>query len=514
MKRLIALFNILLAIEIILISVSGFFLYSEIKKASESSSRHLLFTTKNILLHSKHFKPLKQVGSVKIEFLKKPQETGFFERNNTAYLIFKRGKEYIRLSYTFHLNKFVEDILNLLGLLFALFTFLSLFVSYLISVQSDKVFKYINEIIKNIKNDKKPEFPKFKDKNLIRLFYGIKEIYKTLQKRNQQINQQKERLNHIINSMSDGLLFLKNGNIELFNPKIEEFIGVELKDGLNLLDCCQSVETIEFCEKLLENRTETFEYKLSNMWLFVNKQQVLDGLLIVVSDITEQKEYASIKAKFFADASHELKTPITSILGYSETILDSEMDNDTLKKFLKYINVNAQHLAELIEDILMLHRLETTRTKEVKSCDVDIVKEELGVSFSKFASEKGIEFIINCDVDKAPIPCGYLKSILFNLVDNAIKYTEKGFVKVECFIENNQFTIEVSDSGAGIQKQHINRIFERFYTTHKGRDRMLSGTGLGLAIVKHIVELYGGDIEVESEVGKGSRFKITLPSLT
>lgn len=241
------------------------------------------------------------------------------------------------------------------------------------------------------------------------------------------------------------------------------------------------------------------------------------GALIVLYDVTRLKKLEEIRRDFVANVSHELKTPITSIKGFVETLLDGALkDPIGAEKFLRIVNKQADRLAAIIEDLLTLSRVEeevNARTLPMEVANVNrIIKDAVEVCSYK-AGEKLIKVDIQCD-DKltANVNAALLEQALVNLVDNAIKYSsEENAIEVEAECRNGYVIIQVRDHGVGIEKPHLSRIFERFYRVDKGRSRQLGGTGLGLSIVKHIALVHKGDVGVDSTPGEGSTFWLSIP---
>lgn len=241
------------------------------------------------------------------------------------------------------------------------------------------------------------------------------------------------------------------------------------------------------------------------------------GCVVVLHDVTRLIRLENARRDFVANVSHELKTPITSIKGYVETLQDGAIhDPDSSRRFLSIIAKQADRLHALVEDLLKLSRLEQEVEKEeivltegpvdelidlaVQACEVSARAKNITI---KRVCEPGL-------VARMNLPLA--QTALENLMDNAIKYSDEGTeVQVAAASENGSIAISVRDQGVGIEKQHLDRIFERFYRVDKARSRKLGGTGLGLAIVKHIVRVHGGHTTVESAPGKGSTFTIHLP---
>lgn len=303
--------------------------------------------------------------------------------------------------------------------------------------------------------------------------------------------------------------FLTAGNIE----------GKKFSDILNesaLLESINKVfssDTNKSCEITIRGKgNQILEVRLVPFSI-ESDSKVLIGFF---QDVTEEKKVEEIKRDFVANVSHELRTPLASIKGYAETLLDGAMDDKaTLKKFLNIINRHANRMTALIEDLLTLSKLESHQMPmsfeplDIKGIIIGVIQ-----GCEKQAKDKGIEIVM--DITDGEIPKvmgdkGRLEQVVVNLVDNAIKYTNDGKVKVVAKKANNILRVDIEDTGIGIPEKDIPRIFERFYRVDKGRSRELGGTGLGLAIVKHIIQGHNGKIWVESQLGKGTTFSFTIP---
>ena len=241
------------------------------------------------------------------------------------------------------------------------------------------------------------------------------------------------------------------------------------------------------------------------------------GAVIVLSDMTRIHRLENLRRDFVANVSHELKTPVTSIQGFVEALLDGGSgDPEQGQRYLGIIAKHAERLNAIIDDLLSLSRLEEGGEKrailfeDVKLRPVlETAIELAGVR----AEQKRIKVELSCDASiSARVNAPLLEQAIVNLVDNAVKYSDEGTtVSIEVVQQDRETTISVKDTGCGIPPEHLARIFERFYVVDKSRSRKLGGTGLGLAIVKHITLVHGGHVGVESAPGKGSTFTLHLP---
>jgi two-component system phosphate regulon sensor histidine kinase PhoR len=242
------------------------------------------------------------------------------------------------------------------------------------------------------------------------------------------------------------------------------------------------------------------------------------GALIVLNDVTRLKTLENIRRDFVANVSHELKTPITSIKGFLETLREGAWDDrENAERFMDIMLKHTNRLDAIIDDLLSLSRIERDTERGEVILDIDSVRDVLDLVV-KEAKEKAKDKNMTVDF-RAPdelvarINPSLLEQALMNLVENSIKYSDPGkTISISADYSQNEIVIRVKDQGYGISQEHLSRIFERFYRVDKARDRKIGGTGLGLAIVKHIVHAHGGRIGVESSPGKGSTFSIFLPA--
>jgi two-component system phosphate regulon sensor histidine kinase PhoR len=242
---------------------------------------------------------------------------------------------------------------------------------------------------------------------------------------------------------------------------------------------------------------------------------LISGCLIVIHDITEIRRLETMRRDFVANVSHELKTPLTSIKGFVETLLSGALeDKDNNRNFLKIIQDHTYRLDKLVNDLLSLSNLES-KGIIIRKADFNLNTQakEVILGFKSQLKNKNIEIInqlshdfkVNADQDR-------IEQVFVNLIDNAIKFNkERGFIKIYTQDLDKDVKVIIEDSGTGIPQKDIPRIFERFYRVDKARSRELGGTGLGLSIVKHIIELHGGSVGVESTEGLGSKFWFILP---
>ena len=238
------------------------------------------------------------------------------------------------------------------------------------------------------------------------------------------------------------------------------------------------------------------------------------ALLLVLHDLTEREEVHRMRQDFVANVSHELRTPLTSVRGYAETLLDGGLDDsDHREEFVRVIRDQTVRLQALVDDLMSLAELEHPRTTlRLERFDLrEPVERQTAIAGDR-ARREGLELELEPGI---PVPVvadrARIEQVVANLLDNAVKYTERGGIQVSLGAGAERAWCEVRDTGPGIPREDLARVFERFYRVDKGRSRELGGTGLGLSIVKHIVTLHGGDVWVESRPGHGSTFRFEIP---
>ena len=293
--------------------------------------------------------------------------------------------------------------------------------------------------------------------------------------------------------------------------------GKEIQDDIEIRIDKRSLYLQVLCRPLIESGISEGIRLAPNSGSSPSTMEKQIGVLILLNDITQLQRLETVRRDFIANVSHELKTPITSIKGSVETLLqEEEMDGSTLNRFLKIIARHSDRLNSIIEDLLTLSRIEQGQLTGVEHLQVtsinQLVQQVIQVC-EHSASEKGIKLEMNGDeiLDAAVNP-PLLEQALINLVENAIKYSDpKSLVTLSLEKQADQFIIGVKDQGFGIEAMHLERIFERFYRIDVARSRKLGGTGLGLSIVKHIIQAHQGTVSVNSTPGEGSTFLIKIP---
>ena len=338
-------------------------------------------------------------------------------------------------------------------------------------------------------------------------------------------NNYSSKLESIINCTPNGLIAVNNSlETIIVNPyAVDIFQLPQNHKNKKLTDLIQDESLCNLIEKTInEDCSFSEEFTLHNPLRIlkittntIKSNQNILGAILFIQDITEIKTIQKIGSEFVSNVSHELKTPLTSIRGFIETLKDGAINNpEVANKFLDIIDIEAERLFLLINDILTLSEIETMK-QEVDFANVSIenvVSDSLNILQGQ-ANKRGIsinteiETDLNLQANKSRI-----MQLVLNLIDNAIKYSpDDSRIIVKAFRKGGDIVISFKDFGIGISPEHLTSIFERFYRVDKGRSRSQGGTGLGLSIVNHIVNLYNGNIKVFSQPGKGTEFIITLP---
>lgn len=340
-----------------------------------------------------------------------------------------------------------------------------------------------------------------------------------------EVNRQKRQIETILLHMTDGIIaFDMEGKIIHINPAAKTLL--ELTDKENSFDKVFKKLNIDInIEKVvyLENWTSSEQRKnvgdkCVNILFapFHDEKDRPAGVIAVIQDITEHVKLDNMRKEFVADVSHELKTPITSIMGYSDTLLEGDYDNETRTKFLNVISSEARRMAKLVTDLLTLSRYDNKKVvSEITSFDLGELVKKCQEKLRFEIEKKGhhVECFVTASVPPVVADKYGIERVVLNILSNAIKYTpDNGTIKVYVGFVYNDAYIKVIDNGIGIPEADLSRIFERFYRVDKARSRELGGTGLGLSIAKEILNKNKGSIDIKSKVGKGTEVVIRIPT--
>ena len=347
-----------------------------------------------------------------------------------------------------------------------------------------------------------------------------------------ELKEQHLKISSILSSISEGLVAVDNGDrIMLINYSGRDLLGITETEvhGRELADLIGNASLKEAVSAILEDGnvgvTEVLLEEPEHMVLKISYDKIYSdagmremiGKIMVVRDISEMRKLEIMRTDFVANVSHELKTPLTSISGFVETLKDGAVNDEKVRdRFLDIIELETSRLSRLLDDLLILSNIETSQIGMGRKSEIDMGKTigEVLDMVEMAAKSKSIELRSEIPGD-LPFVYGnrdWFKQMVLNLVDNAVKYTpENGEVGLFAYKLDSDVFIKVKDNGMGISEKDISRLFERFYRVDKARSREIGGTGLGLAIVKHIVLAFGGDIKVRSDEGKGTEFIVKIP---
>ena len=334
---------------------------------------------------------------------------------------------------------------------------------------------------------------------------------------------QKKQIEAILLHMTDGIIAFNNdGKIIHINHAAKTFLGVNEKQKFNEIFDKFNIDINLEMVMYLENWT-SFERRINingravNLFFasFKDENEIPAGVIAVIQDITEHVKLDEMRKEFVADISHELKTPITSIMGYSDTLLQSQVPENMQKEFLGRISEEANRMAELVSDLLTLSKYDSAKSGDKEEFDLGEVAKEAFDRLKLEADKKNqdAECLITADVPVVYADKKGIERVILNIISNAIKYTpENGVIKVYVGFVYNDAYIKVIDTGIGIPEEEIPKVFERFYRVDKSRTREMGGTGLGLPIAKQILEQNEGKIDIKSELGKGTEVVIRIPT--
>lgn len=362
------------------------------------------------------------------------------------------------------------------------------------------------------------------------LAQSIDRMAERLHDRIQKVVRQRDEQNVLFACMTEGVLAvdperriirMNAAARRLFDIADTNQRGRKVSEVVRHADLLAMIETTFQSEEMVEYNITIPERSIflqAHGSLLLAEDGEILGALMVLSDVTQLRKLEVMRRDFVSNVSHELKTPITSIKGFLDTLLDTEdVSEGDRERFMDIISQQVNRLQSIVEDLLTFSNLEYEIDKGhielMKTRIKPIIKNAVQTCSNK-ADSRNIELRVNVGQDlEGEINSQLLEQALINLIDNSIKYSaEQTAVDISAKRLNGSILIEVADEGIGIPPEHVNRIFERFYCVDKSRSRSMGGTGLGLAIVKHIAIAHHGRVEVESESGQGSRFRIIIPA--
>lgn len=348
-----------------------------------------------------------------------------------------------------------------------------------------------------------------------------------LKKTMSEVYREKSKLDTIFTYMADGVIAVNvDGDIIHVNPIAMKMLNISREEVDNkkfdeIFIKYNTKLTLGYIKNkdiwkgsyLIEKDSSIYRAKYAS---FRNKNNEIGGLIIVLQDVTEQQKLENMRKEFVANVSHELKTPITTIKSYTETLLDGGVESEDLsRQFLSVIDSECDRMARIVRDLLQLSNIDYKQTKWSRnSMKIEQLLKDAYFKMKIAAEEKkqSINLYINEDIPTVSGDKDRLEQVILNIISNAIKYTQKeGLIDIIAVKKEKNLVITVKDNGMGIPEEDVHRIFERFYRVDKARSRELGGTGLGLSIAKQIIEYHGGDIKIRSKYNEGTEVDIVLP---
>lgn len=417
----------------------------------------------------------------------------------------------------------INTVLIISGIVFTIITiFIAMFLSKFVIYPVNKLIQSAEKI----KEEDKNIVTKGKKKKDVGNLENVFDMMTTeLTEKLSEVSTQKNQIETILLHMTDGIIaFNMKGEIILINPAAKNFLSIGPEDTM-FDDIFKKFKLDINMEKIiyLESWTSTEQrLKVEDKYVkvlfapFKDESDRPNGVIAVIQDITEHVKLDNMQKEFVADVSHELKTPITSIMGYADTLLEGEYEKETQDKFLNVIASEARRMARLVTDLLTLSRYDSNKKGTQKeSFDLgDLVKrcqEKLGIEIQK--KNHNVSCFVTADVPPVYADKYDIERVVLNILTNSIKYTpEGGEIKIYVGFVYNDAYIKVFDNGIGIPEEDLNRIFERFYRVDKARTREMGGTGLGLSIAKEILDKNGGSIDIKSVVGQGTEVVVRIPT--
>ena len=391
--------------------------------------------------------------------------------------------------------------------------------AWLVSREVAKPLVALGDAARAIAAGRAPVFPDARVPEVAEHIVALRAMHRQLDQRFTELVREREETTALIETMADGVVAADAGGaVVMLNGAARRLLGYGPDDPFpGPAELFHDKGTRELVAAVLAGRdAEPQELERDRRTLLVSGRALPNGgALIVLRDVTELRQLESVRRDFVANVSHELKTPLTSIAGYAETLAAEAAGDSQTARFARIILNNAHRMQRLVDDLLDLSRIESGRWQpKEERVDVRGLAAEVWTTFADRARERRIHFTAaSGDVHHVTADPDALRQVLTNLVDNALRHTPPdGRISVGLEPSPSGVTVTVTDTGSGIAPEHLPRIFERFYRADPGRSREEGGTGLGLAIVKHLVEAHDGHVEARSTLGQGTTIRMFFPS--
>ncbi|MFA7674668.1 MAG: ATP-binding protein [Endomicrobiia bacterium] len=414
------------------------------------------------------------------------------------------------------INIFSQEMRKNILIIILIACFIALFLSYFFTKKiSNKITKLKNASDKMAKGDFKIKILTKSEDELDKLAESFNFMSEKIEQLFSQTKEQNDKLDKILSSIDDTIILLdKSGKILLHNNAFNKHFKNINPDNKYYWEVFRAEQIDLSINDLIKKKNITIskEIKEEEKYFLFTACSVLtsDNIVLTFHNITSMKQMELIKREFVANASHELKTPLTAINGFVETI-ETETDIESIKHYIEIIKKHSLRLSRIVTDLLSLSEMEHNRNIELIPLQLEEIISNTMNLFTNKLNAKNLSFnFIKKDGEKYTILANefYIEQMLINLIENAIKYTEEGQITIKLDKDKDKVILEIADTGIGIAEEHLSRIFERFYVVDKARSRKTGGTGLGLAIVKYIVNNHNAIIEVSSKQNIGTTFTI------
>ncbi len=362
-----------------------------------------------------------------------------------------------------------------------------------------------------------PRFPRSGVSDIDGLVVSLRAMHRQLEERFDELRREQAESNAVVGAMVEGVLATdEHGRIVTANPAARKQLGYGPTDPIpDLPTLFKSKGARALVEAVMEGDAVSREIEVDGVTFFIGARPLPSGgAVVVLHDLTDLRKLETVRTDFVANVSHELKTPLTSVAGYTETLLTDPPKSEVARQFLETIRSNTRRMQHLVDDLLDLSRIESGQwqPQPEEFSPAEVVQEEWDGMTSKAGT--GRTLVLDCPADqRLRVDPKAFRQILVNLFDNAIRHTEAAStIRCEIRPEDGLVRVSIRDDGTGILSEHLPRIFERFYRADEARSRIQGGTGLGLAIVKHLVEGHGGHVQARSEWGAGTEVSCWFPA--
>jgi two-component system phosphate regulon sensor histidine kinase PhoR len=401
---------------------------------------------------------------------------------------------------------------------------LTLFASHMLKLRvANPLSELLSMVHRVSEGDLEQRAPIKGDADVLELLRGVNSLTRKFESAEKDLRDRLQKAESFLQAMVEGVMILdSSGRITFNNRSVRKMMGTD-RDllGKTTLDLFRDPQLEANVRTVLTGGPSTVvdlalpgsRSAQAHIAGVPNLAGAVDSAVVVFHDLTEVRNAERMRRDFVANVSHEFKTPLTAIRGYTETLLGGALEDPrTATDFLRIVERNARHLESLVSDLLTLARLEAELPASLETIHVkSLVDEQISLRQAAIR-ERNLHVTADCGDIELNVDRVRLVTAVSNLVDNAVHYNRpSGEIRITAATENGFFVLSIADTGEGIPSSDLQRIFERFYRVDKARTRASGGTGLGLAIVKHAIESQGGSISVSSKLGVGSKFSIRLP---